>query len=127
MSPIPRVSLADLRRPVAHAKWEESVEALSVSLSKNNVVILVLPLGDAAHLDTVLESFQSVFDGSERSKWQFLAHTPGPEAPLAEPSGLMSVPGQERFDVRIGAGSTSCLPVPTRSASYEVSSIDSCF
>lgn len=118
MAPIPRVSLASLQRPVAHAKWEESVEALGVSLGKHNVVVLALSEHNAAQLHTAMIAFPLLFRGSDRASW------PQTPAPLA---GSLSAPGQERFDLRLGAESTMSLPELTRTAFCEVSSSGSCF
>ena len=111
MAPIPRVALANLLTPVAHSKWEECVEAVSVSMSKHNVVVLKLPDFDAAHLQLAISALPSLFSAPERSS---------PDQTPAPLTGLFSAPGLERFDLRIGAESTTSLPESTRTIFCEV-------
>jgi len=106
MAPIPRVELVNLQTPVAHSKWEECVEAVSVSMSKHNVVVLALPDIDAAQMQLAISAVPLLFSAEERCKLP--AQTPAPQA------SSFSAPGQERFELRIGAESTNKLPEHAR-------------
>ena len=93
--------------------WEETVEALSVSLSKHHCAVLHLPAADVAEIDVAVAAFQSLFSTADWSAPA--ADTPG------QTCGLAPAIGCQRFDVRIGAESLARLPERNRIAAHEVS------
>ena len=112
---VPRVSLRVLRRQLLTNRWEENVEALSVSLSKHHCVVLHLPASDAADVDVAVAAFQGLFSAAEQAVAPLSADTPGQTA------GMSSATGSQRFEFRRGAESAAQLPSPIRIAAYEAS------
>jgi hypothetical protein len=47
--------------------WEETVEALSVSLSKHHCAVLHLPAADVAEIDVAVAAFQNLFTTADLS------------------------------------------------------------